>query len=105
LLGVGDEAKNRQMEHIMIRVGQVVSGIPGSSALEPDVERDLRVILQGWLAFTFEICRQRIIDPTTDAERLADACAHTLLDSIARVPEIPEELAGAMATARDLPQR
>jgi AcrR family transcriptional regulator len=105
LLGVGDEAKNRQMEHIMIRVGQVVSGIPGSSALEPGVERDLRVILQGWLAFTFEICRQRIIDPTTDAERLADACAHTLLDSIARVPEIPYELAGAMANARDLPQR
>lgn len=104
LLGIDDEAKNRQMAHIMTRIGEVVSGIPGSNALEPEVERDLRVIIFGWIAFTFEICRQRIIDPTTDAERLADACAHTLLDAIARVPQIPEELAHAMATARDLPQ-
>ena len=98
LLGIDDEAKNRQMEHIMSRIGEVVSAIPGK--LEPDVERDLRVIIHGWLAFTFELCRQRIMNPSTDAERLADACAHALLDAIARVPEIPEELAHAMATAR-----
>ncbi|GAQ31835.1 tetR family transcriptional regulator [Mycobacterium pseudoshottsii JCM 15466] len=104
LLGIDDEAKNRQMEHIMTRIGQVVSGIPGSTALDQHVERDLRVIIYGWLAFTFEICRQRIMDPGTDADRLADACAHTLLDSIARVPEIPGELAEAMATARHTPQ-
>ncbi len=104
LLGIDDEAKNRQMDHIMSRIGEVVTGMPGPDALEPEVERDLRVIIFGWIAFTFEICRQRIIDPTTDAERLADACAHTLLDSIARVPEIPSELASAMATARQLPQ-
>ncbi len=100
LLGIDDEAKNRQMEHIMSRIGEVVSGMEDNRALKPDVERDLRVILHGWLAFTFEVCRQRIIDPTTDAERLADACAHALLDAIARVPDIPDELAGAMATAR-----
>jgi AcrR family transcriptional regulator len=104
LLGIDDEAKNRQMDHIMSRVGEVVTGMPGPDALEAQVERDLRVIIFGWIAFTFEICRQRIIDPTTDAERLADACAHTLLDSIARVPEIPSELASAMATARHMPQ-
>ncbi|BBX97963.1 TetR/AcrR family transcriptional regulator [Mycobacterium lacus] len=103
LLGIDDEAKNRQMEHIMTRIGEVV-GATGGSTLEPDVERDLRVIIHGWISFTFEICRQRIMDPTTDAERLADACAHTLLDAIARVPEIPIELADAMATARHLPQ-
>jgi AcrR family transcriptional regulator len=100
LLGIDDEAKNRQMEHIMSRIGEVVSGMPDTSALEPDVERDLRVIIQGWIAFTFEICRQRIMDPTTDADRLADACAHTLLDGIGRVPEIPPKLAEAMSTAR-----
>jgi len=100
LLGIDDEAKNRQMEHIMSRIAEVVSGMEDNRALRPDVERDLRVILAGWLAFTFEVCRQRIIDPTTDADRLADACAHALLDAIARVPEIPHELAGAMATAR-----
>ena len=68
--------------------------------MEPDVERHLRVILNGWLALTFEICRQRIIDPATDADKLADACAHSLLDAIARVPEIPEELGEAMSTSR-----
>ncbi|WP_156685727.1 TetR/AcrR family transcriptional regulator [Mycobacterium sp. Marseille-P9652] len=100
LLGIDEEAKNRQMEHIMSRIHEVVSGMEDNRALQPVVERDLRVILQGWLSFTFEICRQRIIDPTTDADRLADACAHALLDAISRVPEIPEELAHAMATAR-----
>jgi AcrR family transcriptional regulator len=103
LLGIDDEAKNRQLEHIMERIGEVVSVIPGAK-LKPDVERDLRIILNGWLAFTFEICRQRIIDHTANAERLANACAHSLLDTIARVPEIPPELSGAMATARQVPQ-
>src|SRR6201991_864692 len=78
LLGIDDEAKDRQMEHVMTRIGEVVASVPGQM-LEPHVERDLRVILHGWLAFTFEICRQRIMDPTTSAERLADSCAHALL--------------------------
>jgi AcrR family transcriptional regulator len=100
LLGIDDEAKNRQMEHIMSRIHEVVSGMKDNRALQPIVERDLRVIIHGWLAFTFEVCRQRIMDPTTDADRLADACAHALLDAISRVPEIPGELSNAMATAR-----
>jgi hypothetical protein len=104
LLGITEEAKNRQLENIMTRIGEVVAGVQ-EAKLEPDVDRDLRVVIHGWIAFTFEVCRQRIIDPTTDAERLADACAHTLLDSIARVPEIPETLAHAMATARHVPQQ
>ncbi len=103
LLGIDDEAKNRQLEHVMTRIGEVVALVPGQK-LEPIVERDLRVILHGWLAFTFEICRQRIMDPSTDANRLADACAHTLLDAIARVPQIPDGLAHAMATSRTVPQ-
>jgi AcrR family transcriptional regulator len=103
LLGIDDEAKNRQMEHVMTRIGEVVASVPGQT-LSPTVERDLRVILHGWLSFTFEICRQRIIDPTTDANRLADACAHTLLDAIARVPDIPPGLSHAMATSRTVPQ-
>ena len=99
LLGIDDEAKNRQMEQIMSRVGEVVASVPGQS-LDQYVERDLRVIIHGWLAFTFEICRQRIMDPTTDANRLADSCAHCVLDAIGRVPEIPAEIANALATAR-----
>ncbi|OBH63214.1 TetR family transcriptional regulator [Mycobacterium colombiense] len=103
LLGVDDEAKNRQLEHIMSRITDLVAKTPARK-LEPDVERDLRVICHGWLAFTFELCRQRIIDPTTNADRLADACAHSLFDAIARVPEIPEELSHAMSTARIEPR-
>ncbi|HUE33654.1 MAG TPA: helix-turn-helix domain-containing protein [Mycobacterium sp.] len=103
LLGIDDEAKNRQLEHIMARIGELVATF-SETKLEPDVERDLRVICHGWLAFTFELCRQRIIDPASNAERLADACAHTLFDAIARVPEIPGELSHAMATARIEPR-
>jgi AcrR family transcriptional regulator len=103
LLGIDDEAKNRQLEHIMERVAGLLDGIPGAT-LEPDVNRDLRIILNGWIALTFEICRQRIMDPTANAERLSAACAHSLLDAIARVPDIPPELAGAMANARHQPQ-
>jgi AcrR family transcriptional regulator len=103
LLGTSDEAKNRQLEHIMQRIGELLGRIPGAE-LEPDVERDLRIILNGWIALTFEICRQRIMDPSADAERLADACAHSLLDAIGRVPDIPPELAGAMETSRQVPQ-
>jgi len=102
LLGIDEEAKNQQMEHIIVRIRELLGSV--GCSLESHVERDLRVILSGWLAYTFEICRQRIMDPTTHADRLADACAHTLLDSIARVPEIPDELAEAMETARHVPQ-
>jgi len=97
LLGIDDEAKDRQMQHIMTRIE--VEG-PGND-LDPDVERHLRVILYGWLAFTFEMCRQRIMDPsTTDAGQLADACAHALLDAVARVPGIPTQLVDAAASER-----
>jgi len=38
---------------------------------------------------------------STDAERLANACAHALLDAIARMPELPAEMAeAAMIAAR-----
>lgn len=99
LLGVSDEVKNRQMEHIKGRIDELVSSVP-TKKLEPEAEKHLEVILHGWLALTFEICRQRIVDPTTDADRLADACAHALLDAIARAPGIPDKLAESMSTAR-----
>jgi AcrR family transcriptional regulator len=57
--------------------------------LDSKVERDLRVLVYGWLAFTFEMCRQRIVDPSIDASHVADACAHSLLDAIARMPGVP----------------
>ena len=96
LLGIDDEAKDRQMEHIMNRIGEV--GRVRVTSCSPRSSATCGSIIHGWLAFTFEMCRQRIIDPQTDAERLAETCAHTLLDAIARVHEIPEELAKAVAT-------
>lgn len=95
LLGIDDEAKDRQMEHIMSRIVEVDG--PGND-LEPDVERDLRIMVHGWLALTFELCRQRIMHPSTDANHLADACAHALLDAVTRVSGIPEQLAKAVAS-------
>jgi AcrR family transcriptional regulator len=94
LLGIDDEAKDRQMEHIMSRIIEVEG--PGT-VLEPEVERDLRIVIHGWLALTFEICRQRIMHPETDADHLSDTCAHSLLDSLIRVPGIPEHLAKSLA--------
>ena len=86
LLGIDDEAKNRQMEHIMSRIGEV-DGIRARCS-SPTSSATCGSIIHGWLAFTFEMCRQRIIDPDDQRRpRSADACAHALLDAIARVPD------------------
>ena len=37
------------------------------------------------------------MDPSIDAGYIAEACAHTLLDAIGRVPGAPAELAEAVA--------
>lgn len=100
LLGIDDEAKNRQLDHIMARFAEVLAMTAPGTIMSAEVERDLRVIIYGWLAFTFELCRQRIMDPSTDAGRLADSCAHALLDALARVQGIPDEMAEAMSSAR-----
>jgi AcrR family transcriptional regulator len=94
LLGIDDEAKDRQMEHIMSRIVDVDAS---ASNLAPDVERDLRIVVHGWLALTFEVCRQRIIHPETDAGHLSDTCAHSLLDAIIRVNNVPAQLAKSVA--------
>lgn len=97
LLGIDDEAKNRQLEHIMSRITDVEGP---TTKLDDDVERTLRVIVHGWLAFTFELCRQRIMDPSIGADLLADACAHALMDSVSQLPGLPPELTEAIAAER-----
>ncbi|BBZ05619.1 TetR family transcriptional regulator [Mycolicibacterium chitae] len=86
LVGVDSADNERQMQRIMAAVVEVAGD------LDDKVERDLQVIVYGWLAFTLEICRQRIIDPSLDAHQLADSAAHSLLDAVARVPGIPDAL-------------
>ena len=92
LRGIEDVDNDRQAERI-------VAGL-GGDQLDSKVERDLRVVVYGWLAFVLEMCRQRMIDPSTDIDVVADACTHALLDTVSRVPGIPESLAEAIAAAR-----
>jgi AcrR family transcriptional regulator len=92
LRGIEDLDNDRQADRI-------VAGLAGDQ-LDSKVERDLRIVVYGWLAFTLEICRQRMIDPSIDIDSVADACAHGLLDVVARVPGIPEALAETIAAAR-----
>ena len=92
LRGIEDIDNDRQANRIIDRITDAVGG-----AMDTEVERGLRATTYGWLAFTFEMCRQRLLDPTLDADVIADLCAHSLLDTIARVPGIPPALAEAVA--------
>lgn len=97
LLGIDDDTKNRLMEHVMKRMRDVE--VPGYE-FGAEVERDLQAIVHAWIAFTFELGRQRIMNPSMSAEQLGDTCAHTLLDAVARVDGIPTELAEAVTPER-----
>lgn len=90
LRGIEDIDNDRQANRLLGRIAEAVGDI------DSKVERDLRATVYGWLAFTFEMCRQRLIE-SLDADFIADLCAHGLMDSLARVPGIPTMLAEAVA--------
>lgn len=92
LRGVDDIDNDRQADRIMSRIAEAVS-----EPMDAKVERDLRATVYGWLALTFEMCRQRLKDPSIDAGFVADMCAHALLDAVGRVPGLPAELVCAAA--------
>jgi AcrR family transcriptional regulator len=92
LRGIEDIDNDRQANRIISRINAAVG-----EGMDSKVERDLRITIYGWLAFTFEMCRQRLMDPSIDAAQVADACAHGLLDAIGRVPGIPSALGAAVA--------
>lgn len=89
LRGIEDIDTDRQVDRIMTRIATLAE-------LDPKVERDLRVTVYGWLAFTVEIARRRLLDPSIDLDQAADSCAHALLDAVGRVPGIPDVLAAAV---------
>ncbi len=91
LRGIEDIDNDRQANRIIERITVAVGTI------DPTLKRDLRATVYGWLAFTFEMCRQRLIDSSLDADFIADLCAHGLMDALARVPGIPSALAEAVA--------
>lgn len=95
LRGIEDIDNDRQADRILARMRSALG-----ADLDSKVERDVRIIVYGWLAFTFEVCRRRLIDPSLDAGQMADACAHALLDAIGRVPGIPPALREAVAPER-----
>ena len=95
LRGIEDVDNDRQANRIMGRIAEAIG-----RELDSKVERDLRITIYSWLAFTFEMCRQRIVDSSIDAGYVADTCAHTLLDAVGRVPGLPAELLEAVAHSR-----
>jgi AcrR family transcriptional regulator len=95
LRDVEDVDNERQAERILSRIHDAVG-----HDLDSKVERDLRITVYAWLAFTLEMCRQRLIDPSLDAGLVADACAHALLDAVGRVPAIPAALVDAVNASR-----
>lgn len=92
LRGIEDVDNDRQADRILGRMHDALG-----DELDSKVERDVRIIVYGWLPFTFEVYRRRLIDPSLDAGQMADACAHALLDAIGRVPSIPATLREAVA--------
>jgi AcrR family transcriptional regulator len=90
LRGIDDFDNDRQANRIIARITDAFG-----DALDTKLERDLRVLVYSWLAFTFEMCRQRIMDPSLDTGLVADSCAHALLDAVVRLPDVPTELANA----------
>ena len=90
LRGIEDFDNDRQANRIIARFTDAFG-----DALDAKLERDLRVLVYGWLAFTFEMCRQRIMDPSIDGGLVADSCSHALLDAVVRLPGVPTELADA----------
>lgn len=84
LRGIEDVDNDRQANRILSRLAEA-AGTP----LSADLQRNVRATVYGWLAFTFELCRQRVLDPSLDADFIADSCAHALLDALGRTPGLP----------------
>jgi AcrR family transcriptional regulator len=95
LRSIEDTDNERQINRIMGRISLALDG-----DLDSKVERDIRTAMYGWLAFTMEMCRQRILDASLDSGFIADTCAHALLDLIGRVPGIPAKLSEAVEFER-----
>ncbi|PRC46562.1 TetR/AcrR family transcriptional regulator, partial [Mycobacterium sp. ITM-2017-0098] len=65
LRGIEDIDNDRQADRLLGRIVESVGD------MDPKIERDLRATVYGWLAFTFEMCRQRLIE-SLDADFIAD---------------------------------
>ncbi len=65
-----------------------VCGRPRANRWTAPPARDLRATVYGWLAFTFELCRQRVLDPTLDAGFVADTSRAQPARRRRRVPEV-----------------
>lgn len=98
LRGIEEIDNDRQANRIIAAITDTLD-----DELDAEVQRDLKITIYGWLAFTFELCRQRVIDPSIDAGRIADTCAHALLDTVSRIPGFPGDV-GEVGEVGDVSQ-
>ncbi|MGD9622769.1 MAG: TetR/AcrR family transcriptional regulator [Mycolicibacterium sp.] len=94
LRGIEDIDNDRQADRMLDRICKAAGPIDST------VLQHLRATICGWLTFTSEMCRQRLLHSWLNADFVADQCAHTLLDAIGRVPAIPATLADSVRTDR-----
>lgn len=83
LSGIDETDNDRQANRIIDRLLEAVG------PLDQELTRAMHTVVYGWVAYTFALCRQRVLDPTIDAAFVADSCAHALLDAVRRIPGLP----------------
>jgi AcrR family transcriptional regulator len=100
LRGIEDVDNDRQANRILARLTE-----QAGATLPADLQRNVRATVYGWLAFTFELCRQRVLDSSLDADYIADSCAYALLDALARTPGLAPHLLVEMPTFAEEPAK
>ncbi|WP_439031768.1 TetR/AcrR family transcriptional regulator [Gordonia terrae] len=83
-----DQADRARLRELIVEQFRIELATPlpeGTASL-------LRAVVGAWLAYTQEFIREWVIDRELDRDRIADLCAHTLLDTVVRLPGIPADL-------------
>lgn len=60
-----------------------------ATPLSAETAELFRAVVGAWLAYTQELIRHWVRNRELDRDQIADLCAHSLLDVVARVPGVP----------------
>lgn len=94
VLGVGatdprisdrDEADRARLRDIIVEQFR----LEFSTSLPAEADSLLGAVVGAWLAYTQELIRHWVSHSELDRDQIADLCAHSLLDVVARVPGVP----------------
>ncbi|MGW6035326.1 TetR/AcrR family transcriptional regulator [Gordonia terrae] len=94
VLGVGatdsriadrDEADRARLRDLVLEQFRHEFSTPLSGA----ADSLLGAVVGAWLAYTQELIRHWVSNRELDRDQIADLCAHSLLDVVARVPGVP----------------